>query len=535
MSERVVIENLSGAAVFDSEESLDYAVEVSFETMWPKGYAVATFKVRRGDIMADWTIHESYGVLIYDGATIVYQGRIETISRNVGGTDEYVTVQCAGWYVVLEERLIYKRWVDVKAISCLYWPDGLETDATQTTFVNSRRDNMIQVFMGSGDILRESHEVYRELYELPAGHVRRILFDYIIRSGEGFYLQVFNVDNPTNNAVYGSGGNGLEWRIQSLATVQSGSVTVTFQLGNTGSFEFRWYIYNKDYYDQTDYAHVSNLRVEATYESGHRMATPTYTQGQLIEDVVLLANQKGAQLSTDFAQLDDPGLVLYPFAVDEPEYAGTIAEKIASYGDASLQTWGLCVWDRSDTSDSLPRVVFEAMDVSDYDYEVDKNAVELAGLTYEKVSSQLYNSVTVQYTDERKVGRYRTSVDNAALADSTSIAAEYQRDKFLKIGDGDATRADYVGQRYIRYHKDRLTRGTITVRGYIRQKGGGYIPVNRVKAGQRVKLMDTGEIFFIRHTAYEAETQTVRISPDLPEDNVATLFLQRERGMGRLA
>lgn len=534
MSERVVIENLSGVAIFDSEEAPDFATDINIETMWPKGYSVATFKIRRGDIMADWAIHESYGVLIYDGATIIYQGRIETISRNMSGTDEYVTVQCAGWYVVLEERLIHKRWVDVKAISYLYWPDGLETDDIQPTFVNNRRDNILQVFMGTGDVSRIRGEAYRELYKAPSGYIRRILFNYVIRSNEGFSLLVFNIDNPTGN-ILGSHSDGHEWHIVSTKLIQSGAVTVTFQLGNTTSFEFRWLVNNSDLYDQNDYAHVSNLRVEVTYESGHRTATPTYSQGQLVEDIILLVNQVGAQLSTDFAQLGDPGLILNPFAMDEPDYAGPTIEKIASYGDTSLRTWGLCVWDRSDTADGLPRVMFEAMDATDYDYEVDKNSPELAGLNYEKVSSQLYNNVIVKYTDERKAERYRTSADNSALADNASIAAEYRRDKYLKIGDGDATRADYVGQRYIQYHKSRLTRGTITVRGHIRQKDGGYIPVNRVRAGQRIKLADTGEIFFIRHTAYESESQTIRISPDLPEDNIATLFLQRERGLGRLA
>ena len=55
-----------------------------------------------------------------------------------------------------------------------------------------------------------------------------------------------------------------------------------------------------------------------------------------------------------------------------------------------------------------------------------------------------------------------------------------------------------------------------------------------MRAGQRVKLVNTGEIFFIRSTGYDSESQTVRVSPDLPEDNLSILFTQRERNLGKL-
>ncbi len=538
--ERIQAYDLTGAFVYDPERALDYATGITWDTMAPKGYGEASFKVKRSDIFADWLIAESYGVIIYDGATIVYDGRIESMPKDIQGSDEYITVRCVGWACLFMERDVRKRWVDIKGISWLRWPDGLETSAVQTTFVNTKRDNILQLFMATGDLDRVAGDIYRELYELPAGTVRRISFNYVIRSGEFFWFAVHNVENPTAYILVSpSGGNllGWEWYTESAVAVASGTAVVTFQLGNTQSFEFQWYVNNNDTYDQNDYAHPSSLRVEANYEAGHRaILTPTYTQGQLVEDVVLLVNQKGAHISTDFAQLGDPGLILDPFAVEEPTYAQQVVEKIASYGDASLNTWLWYVWDRSDTSDSKPRFVFSARSVADYEYEIELSAVELAALNYEKISDGLYNNVTVQRIDERDTERYRTAADNAALKDVASIAAEYQRDYYLKLGAGDTTRADYLGQRFIQYHKARVTRGTITLKGWVTLKGGaGRIPTNLVRAGTRIKLLNTNEIFFIRHTSYDAETQTVRISPDQPVDNVAMLFVQRERGIGRLA
>lgn len=531
MSLRVVAYNLNGTHIIDPEGALDYATEITFETMWPKGYGVATFKVRRSDLFAAWAIRESYGIIIYNGTTIVYDGRIETLSRSMGGTDEYITVQCCGWYVLLEERQIRKRWIDVKAISRCLWPEGLTTDPIQTTFFSSKRDNIIQCFAATGDHSRTAREKYRELYELPAGYIRRISFDYVIRSGENLILAVTNMDN------YPAGGIGFwEWYVVGGKYPSSATgVSVTFTKGNTRSMEIWVYLQKSDIYDQNDYAHPSNLRVEATYESGHRTATPTYTQGQLVEDVILLVNQKGDQLSTDFSRLDDPGLILDPFEVEEPTYAGQVIEKIASYGDSQLRTWGLAVWDRGGTSDNKPLVVFEPLTTDSYEYLIELNQNELANLTYERISSELFNNVTVQYQDARNETRYRTAANNAALADQYSIDTEYQRDYFIKLGAGDATRADYIGRRFIERHKDRVTRGSFAVQGTITTKGGGKIPTSQVKAGRGIKLMNTGEIFFIRHTSYDDESEIVRISPEPPQDGIQMLFNQRERKYGKLA
>lgn len=536
MAERIFAYDISGNQIFDPEGALDYAIELTWETMWPKGYGVASFKVKRSDLFLDWVIRESYGIIIYDGATIVYDGRIETLSRNLTGADEYITVQCCGWYVLLEERQIRKRWIDIKAISNCRWPDGLNTSEIQTTFVYVKHSDIIQVTVATADYTRSRYDKFRVLYELPWGTIRRITLDYILRSGEGIILAINNNDNypSTFSTIEAVQRAGWEWFVQSSNVAATGSADVSITKGATRTIELWVYINKTDLYDNKDYAHTSNLRVEANYETGHRTSVPTYTQGQLIEDVILLVNQKGAHLSTDFAQLGDPALILDPFVVEEPTYAGQVVEKIASYGDASLNTWGLAVWDRGDTSDNKPLVVFEAFSVSDYEYTIELSQAELASLTYERISSELFNNVTVQYQNERDETRYRTSADNALLADTTSITNEYQRDYYLRLGEGDATRADYIGRRFVERHKDRVTRGSIALRGYATTKSGGLIPTNRIRAGQRIKLLNTNEIFFIRHTSYDAESQTVRISPEPPQDGIQMLFNQRERKMGRL-
>jgi hypothetical protein len=249
----------------------------------------------------------------------------------------------------------------------------------------------------------------------------------------------------------------------------------------------------------------------------------------LVEDVVLLVNQKGAQISTDFDQLLDPGLIRYPFTVEDPQFAAQVIEELASTGDTSLRSWLYYVWDDTDTSDGLPRFVFAPRDLTDWEYEIELNDRELAAFTHERISTKLQNAVTVKYTDKKNLAKYLT------LTDTASIDDEYRRDWFINIGQSDATGAFYVAQRFIEYHKNRQVRGSLSQKGFIRTKGNGIKPVNRVHAGERFKLINTGEIFFIRYTSYTAETRTIQISPDEPEDNLAMLEAQRQRGLGALA
>lgn len=522
----IAVRDTSGNPVFDPEGAINRSTNLSWETAAPKGYMAASFQVRRADVWAEWAVKASHGVVIYYGSDIVYQGRIETLPITMQGTDEYVTVNCTGWWVVLEERDLRKRWIDNKATQYVRWHTGMDDDDIQNTFLcPPPSDNRIQVFMGSGDILRREEDSFRLRYDLPyGGRIRRVGFNWIGRTGEKVSFQLRNDATLLEYRIAITGGD-----------VTRGTANHTFTQGDTTGVVLRWGIERRDLYDQNDWLHIRNLRVEAHYETGHTAAAnPLYKQGELVQDVILLANQKGAQLSSDFSQLGEPGLILDPFAVEEPEYCAGVIGKILSYGDADLNTWIPAVWDETDTSDSKPRFVLAERSTDDYEYEVEVSGRELAALNYEKISSELFNSVTVSYEDSGGFVIYRTSADNAALADDASKAAEYQRDFYFRLGRGDATRADYVGSRFIQFHKDRLTRAGISIRGFARTKGGGVVPACRVRATQRFKLVNTGEIFYIAYTRYDAESDTVQISPDLPQDNLNLLLLQRERGLGRL-
>lgn len=145
---------------------------------------------------------------------------------------------------------------------------------------------------------------------------------------------------------------------------------------------------------------------------------------------------------------------------------------------------------------------------------------------------ELHNYIIIKYRGAKGITWYRTPDDNSDLLDQASIDRYGQREKILDIGQGDATRADYVGTRYLAYHKDPLRKTEITIKGRIRTKYREWVPVNRVRAGQRVKVVDYrgGQVYFLRHTAYDVDNQVLQMSPDLPPDDLAVFFAQEKLG-----
>jgi hypothetical protein len=47
-----------------------------------------------------------------------------------------------------------------------------------------------------------------------------------------------------------------------------------------------------------------------------------------------------------------------------------------------------------------------------------------------------------------------------------------------------------------------------------------------------VKVVDYrgGQVYFLRHTAYDADNQVLQVSPDLPPDDLALFFAQQKLG-----
>jgi len=488
---------------------VDYATGLRWETTWPKGYGPAHFFVVR-DIAQRWAVKNAYEVIVRDGQRIVYQGRLNALAKALGGGTEEIRVGALGWYVELVERRMRKRWVDNEAVVRLEWPSGATADDQEICFEErdaiNRRDGVV-VRMAHGDTAMDPTDIYYLEYTMPQGsYVLRVTFDWKTRTGEGINIQMYNVDQSAQEWINGTKING------------SGSEDVTLSGGNTTAVQFRWYPNATDTYDQSDYGKIWNLTMYSETAVG---------QDDIVEDVLAAL---GSHISVDYDEIADPGFDLSSFVTegDGFETGDSIIQRLASYGDASLNKWGLCVWDETGTSDGLAKAIFESWPAtSDYEYEA--HLADLASFQCDESDDALANWVVIKYEDDRGIEQWRTPTDNASLTDAASVSAYGQRDVEVDIGLGNTTVADYVGERYLAYYKDPLKKASFSIVGKIRQKNGAWVPANRVRAGERVKVVDYGggTVFVLGRTAYDAESGVLSMSPDLPEDGLDLFFAQR--------
>jgi hypothetical protein len=108
--------------------------------------------------------------------------------------------------------------------------------------------------------------------------------------------------------------------------------------------------------------------------------------------------------------------------------------------------------------------------------------------------------------------------------DATSIARYGQRDQLIAVGSNTtAAAAARVRDRKLAASKDEVWRGEqVTVRRHVRRKGGAPWPAWSVKVGDRVKLCSVmwpnGHVFVVGQTSYDADAETMALSPlDMPD------------------
>jgi hypothetical protein len=512
---RIYIEDTDGNLVNDIEAqaATEYATGLVITSMWPKGYATANFKLRRLDVLAGFAIRESYGVVVRDGVKIIWEGRLEGIKQVISGGDEYLDCRAVGWFVVLNEHYIRKRWKDIAPFSNTIWPGSRLLSDEQNTFTSTKRDSWLIVRGGANDVNRSRGEAYLEEYT-PFAEVDRVTFDYRYRTGEGFQIHLYRVDDSTteyntSRLVNASGANGSIDR-----TFTGTTEKIYFQIEIDG-------ITNPDVYDQNDYMQLTDCVVYARYDSNHSAyGSEAYTTGELVEDILRLVNNSTTVLSTDYGDLADPGYAVDAFTADTHNRASDLIQTLVNFGDASYNTYGLSVWDREGVSDSKPRVELKQFDVSDYEYIIDLNDEQLTSFTREQDGSQLYNYVIVEYIDADGLTCTRTPDDNANLKDDSSIAQDYRREVVLKIGKADTGDADNLGRQYLNYHKGRRFSGSISIVGDIRTKAGALVPAAWVRAGDRLRIANIDKTIWLRHVSYDAETGRLVVSPEVPPNRV---------------
>ncbi|MFQ5435733.1 MAG: hypothetical protein ACE5FD_12725, partial [Anaerolineae bacterium] len=476
MTIKFYIYDSSNNLIDDPEHTTRKIRGARWGSLWPKGYSVFNGRVKR-DILRNWVVRGAQRLIARDGQRVIFDGRLKPPLKQSSSE-----LAALGWYAVLAERRIRKRWIDTAGVSRLEWPSGRVADGDQNRALTEWRDQILRISLVStgGEISLTTADQYHEQYTLPTGGiVRRVTYDYVARTGQGFDLILYNDDQAaiedTENVI--------------STTPATGSVDHTFTQGDTNSFTWKLAPDGTDNYDVNDWASLAKLAVYTNYETGHSTGTPNYKTGELMEDVLLLA--RGSELSADMSLIGEPNITLSAFMSEGDSYetADSLARRLAAYGDGSQNTWGLSVWDGEQSSDGLPQAEFVARSASDYEYEM--SVAELQDFKAELTDAELYNWVIVRYTDETGRARFLTPDDDSSLKDTDSISTYGERHSPV-VDAGQATQAYalQMGQRSLAYHKDPLHKMGCSLRGKIRLKGGGLVPASWVRAGERLKVVD---------------------------------------------
>lgn len=193
--------------------------------------------------------------------------------------------------------------------------------------------------------------------------------------------------------------------------------------------------------------------------------------------------------------------------------------------------WHLAVWENR-------TLHFRPYDLSDYDWEI---RTDDPGTTFAPVgptTDDLFNGIVVTYTDVLTgTVNVLTPDDEDDLRDTSESNPWNQAgiDHWDEIELSTPTveaQALQIGRAALGDRNRPKTAGTITVRGYIRDRAGIDQPVWKVRAGDVICVTSFNEINrLIVETDYDDETKTLRVAVDFPFQTLEALFDRQQSAL----
>lgn len=525
-----IYERGSTTPVMDSSEDLLSAQGLAFNQIFPGGlFGSAGFFVPR-DPTDNWPFRGGQRLVIRNGLTVVYEGEISNIEYVFGNSGEVQgrAIQAAGaWENILGKRGWDKRWADNR-MSEDVWRMVAETSVTKPDQGTIRRDNGIIKFVPKGVAFLNT-ENFALIYTMPTGEtIKRIKLSYDMQEGgQAWQLRVYNITGAAN--VWAVTASGASVRDDTLGTPSQSVYLILDALANQTPTE------DATYYGQVDNA-VSGANAFMVYSE-----TGAIDAREITKDI----RAKVTDLNSDETYIGALTLALEPFITNGWEYMNSILQRAVSYGDASFNSWyvRLIESDKAATPDGKPVLqLAQYPALTDYDYKIRANEANVGGFRVVKDYTDVWNWITVVYTDEHGRQVTLTPDDDANLKDATSIADCGQKDYKIDAGNATATTATNWGRRFLAAKKDAkfYVSGPITVKGYIEGKGGSVVPAANIRAGERVKIVNfltdevgvsgAGLTQYITQMEYNDADRTAKLSFGVP-DNLAVFLAQLAQGV----
>ena len=170
--------------------------------MWPNGYGSASFRIRASDIITYNPLVEGYTVLIKDGLTTIYQGRLERINKVITGVDEYIECEAQGWIIALQERYVIRRWVDDAPLANAFVPESRFGESHQGKWEATWGEAFIRL---NGPSLDETFGRINEGFWLQYNsyaYADKLTYTWQGRTGEGFNVYILDTDIGSTAPIY---------------------------------------------------------------------------------------------------------------------------------------------------------------------------------------------------------------------------------------------------------------------------------------------------------------------------------------------
>jgi hypothetical protein len=179
--------------------------------------------------------------------------------------------------------------------------------------------------------------------------------------------------------------------------------------------------------------------------------------------------------------------------------------------------WHLGVWDNR-------QLVYRPYDLTDYDWEI---RTDDPGTTFSPQgpsTEDLFNGIAVTYTDPLTGVPDTLTPDTTSALSDTSTSNPWNQHGIAKWNEITlssptlAAQASSLGQAALADSNRPRTPGTITVRGYIRDRAGNKQPCWKVRAGDTISITNfpNDSPRLIVETDYDDESKQVRLSIDRP-------------------
>lgn len=517
----LIVEDLTGARVYD--HSLRAFSGLRYSTQYPGGLCGAASFFLALDPRGRNFLRGGYKLKIYDGLLLVWEGHIDDLEDVLNLVASGLNVTATGvWGAKVARATLNKRWVDTR-LEQETWVWNENASAAELCTLD--RYNRLRFTPKGVAWTNGTYAAVR--YTMPTGEtLKRLTYNYqLAEGGQAWEISAWRSTD---------GVSFTQMTSLSGETYAAGTSTVITASG-TGSIDVTLATPSR-YLELRFYARAGQTPTEDGTYFGQFTSVEAYSEtGNINLTEVTKDVQAISPAGTDEGYIGSNTYALTPFVTNGQEPLTEILMRAAAFGDSSQNPWAVGVVLSSRTRDGLPALFAEQQPaLTSYDYSIGAAEAQLHAVR--RNVGDVWNYISVQYTDYTGFAQVVTPADDATLKDTASIAQYGQKEKTLDLGNCSSTLALNYGRRYLAKYKQPTysVSSPLRVRQVYAAPGKGrVIPASQIQAGKRLLITDyltdlsgTGLTVLITRTEYDHDARMCTLSFGVP-DNLAVLLAQK--------